>query len=79
MEFSNGVALTFDCGMWAEFRNELEILGSNGRIVLKNAFLGDQSYDIIKDGQTEKSKMKTLIHIHCRLIVLQIAFLTENL
>ncbi len=53
MEFSNGVALTFDCGMWAEFRNELEILGSDGRIVLKNAFLGDQSYDIIKGGQTE--------------------------
>jgi len=35
MEFSNGVALTFDCGMWAEFRNELEILGSKGRIVMK--------------------------------------------
>ena len=54
MEFSNGVALTFDCGMWAEFRNELEILGSKGRIVMKAAFLGDQSYEIIKDGQTEK-------------------------
>ncbi|MEK5038141.1 Gfo/Idh/MocA family protein [Sporosarcina sp. FSL K6-3457] len=54
MEFSNGVALTFDCGMWAEFRNELEILGSKGRIVLKEAFLGDQSYEIIKDGQTKK-------------------------
>lgn len=52
MEFSNGVALTFDCGMWAEFRNELEILGSKGRIVMKAAFLGDQSYEIIKDGQT---------------------------
>ena len=38
MEFSNGVALTFDCGMWAESRNKLEILGSNGRIVLKNAY-----------------------------------------
>ncbi|KAA0965595.1 Gfo/Idh/MocA family oxidoreductase [Sporosarcina sp. ANT_H38] len=54
MEFSNGVALTFDCGMWAEFRNELEILGSKGRIVMKTAFLGDQSYEIIKDGQTNK-------------------------
>lgn len=52
MEFSNGVALTFDCGMWAEFRNELEILGSKGRIVMKAAFLGDQSYEIIKDGKT---------------------------
>lgn len=54
MEFSNGVALTFDCGMWAEFRNELEILGSKGRIVMKEAFLGDQSYEIIKDGQINK-------------------------
>ncbi|MCZ2258505.1 Gfo/Idh/MocA family protein [Sporosarcina sp. G11-34] len=54
MEFSNGVALTFDCGMWAEFRNELEILGTKGRIVMKAAFLGDQSYEIIKDGNTEK-------------------------
>lgn len=54
MEFSNGVSLTFDCGMWAEFRNELEILGSQGRIVMKEAFLGDQSYEIIKNGYTEK-------------------------
>ncbi|MBO0600566.1 Gfo/Idh/MocA family oxidoreductase [Sporosarcina sp. E16_3] len=52
MEYSNGVALTFDCGMWAEFRNELEILGSKGRIVMKAAFIGDQSYEIVKDGQT---------------------------
>lgn len=54
MEFSNGVSLTFDCGMWAEFRNELEILGSKGRIVMKEAFLGDQSYEIIKDRHAEK-------------------------
>lgn len=54
MEFSNGVALTFDCGMWAEFRNELEILGSKGRIIMKAAFLGDQSYEIIKDGKINK-------------------------
>lgn len=54
MEFPNDVALTFDCGMWAEFRNELEILGSKGRIVMKAAFLGDQSYEIIKDGKTTK-------------------------
>lgn len=53
MEFSNGVGLTFDCAMWAESRNELEILGSEGRIVMKSAFLGDQSYEIIKNGQTE--------------------------
>ncbi|MBM7573029.1 Gfo/Idh/MocA family protein [Aquibacillus albus] len=56
MEFSNGVALTFDCAMWAEFRNKLEILGSDGRIVLHNAFLGDETYEIMKGGQTEVVK-----------------------
>ncbi|MBS4223174.1 Gfo/Idh/MocA family protein [Lederbergia citrea] len=60
MEFSNGVALTFDCAMWAEFRNTLEVLGSDGRIVLENAFLGDQSYDIIKGGQTETIKEENI-------------------
>ncbi len=53
MEFSNGVALTFDCSMWAAGRNELEILGSEGRIVLNNAFLGDQTYQIIKGDKIE--------------------------
>jgi xylose dehydrogenase (NAD/NADP) len=60
MEFSNGVALTFDCAMWAEFRNELEILGSDGRIVLKNAFLGDQSYEITKGGQTKTIQVENI-------------------
>lgn len=53
MEFSNGVALTFDCAIWAAGRNELEILGTDGRIVLNAAFLGDQSYKIIKHGKEE--------------------------
>src|SRR5699024_6766152 len=44
MEFSNGVALTFDCAMWAAGRNELEILGTEGRIILDAAFLGDPNY-----------------------------------
>lgn len=52
MEFSNGVALTFDCGMWADFRNHLEILGTNGRIFMENAFLGDQSYEVTVNGET---------------------------
>lgn len=53
MEFPNGVALTFDCAMWAAGRNELEILGTEGRIILDAAFLGDQSYKIIKHGREE--------------------------
>lgn len=54
MEFSNGVALTFDCAMWAAGRNEIEILGTKGRILLKAAFLGDQSYEIVKNGHVER-------------------------
>lgn len=43
LEFDKGVALTFDCGMWAEFRNELEILGTNGRIEVPSAFITHQN------------------------------------
>ncbi|MEK3887992.1 Gfo/Idh/MocA family protein [Bacillus sp. FSL K6-3431] len=60
MEFSNGVALTFDCAMWAAFRNELEILGTEGRIVMKAAFLGDQSYDIIKGDEVTTIQVENI-------------------
>lgn len=60
MEFSNGVALTFDCAMWAAFRNELEILGTDGRIVMKAAFLGDQSYDIIKGDEVTTVQVENI-------------------
>ncbi|MBP1995670.1 Gfo/Idh/MocA family protein [Paenibacillus eucommiae] len=39
VEFSGGVALTFDCGMWASFRNTLEILGTLGSIEVPSAFV----------------------------------------
>lgn len=39
VEFPGGVGLTFDCGMWAAFRNTLEILGTEGRIELSSAFI----------------------------------------
>ncbi|MEX2461947.1 MAG: Gfo/Idh/MocA family oxidoreductase [Paenibacillaceae bacterium] len=39
LEFSGGVALTFDCGMWAAFRNTLEILGTEGIIEVPSGFL----------------------------------------
>ncbi|WNR42951.1 Gfo/Idh/MocA family protein [Paenibacillus roseipurpureus] len=48
VEFPGGVALTFDCGMWAEFRHTLEILGTKGRIVLPQAFLaGDTAHNFL--------------------------------
>lgn len=38
LEFPGGVALTFDCGMWAARRNSLEVLGTEGRIEVPSAF-----------------------------------------
>ncbi|WP_274655203.1 Gfo/Idh/MocA family protein [Paenibacillus humicola] len=40
LEFGGGVALTFECAMWAAPRNALEILGTDGRIELLPAFGG---------------------------------------
>jgi predicted dehydrogenase len=45
VEFAGGVALTFDCGMWASFRNELEIVGTKGSITLKPSFLPNKHND----------------------------------
>ncbi|NBC67534.1 Gfo/Idh/MocA family oxidoreductase [Paenibacillus sacheonensis] len=54
LEFPNNVALTFDCGMWAAFRNTLEVLGTEGRIEVPSAFIGDAEYYVItKDGKRE--------------------------
>ena len=39
VEFSGSVSLTFDCGMWADFRNTIEVLGTLGRIEVPSAFI----------------------------------------
>lgn len=39
LEFEGGQALTFDCGMWAAFRNPLEVLGTEGRIEVPSAYV----------------------------------------
>jgi xylose dehydrogenase (NAD/NADP) len=38
LEFAGGIALTFDCGMWAATRNTLEILGTLGRVEVPSCF-----------------------------------------
>lgn len=58
LEFDNGVALTFDCGMWASYRNALEILGTDGRIEFPSAFVSEQNdvdnfYVITNEGRRE--------------------------
>ncbi|WP_055106197.1 Gfo/Idh/MocA family protein [Paenibacillus ihumii] len=56
MEFADGLALTFDCGMWAEPRQLLEIVGSEGRIDIPHAFtVGDDedaSYTVTIRGES---------------------------
>ncbi|MUT67547.1 Gfo/Idh/MocA family protein [Paenibacillus sp. NEAU-GSW1] len=54
LEFPGNIALTFDCGMWAAERNRLEVLGTEGRIELPNAFApgeNDQFIVYAKDGE----------------------------
>lgn len=58
LEFANGVALTFDCGMWAAGRNTLEVLGTEGRIEVPSAYvspLDTNSHFFVttKDGRRE--------------------------
>jgi len=58
LEFDKGVALSFDCGMWAAFRNTLEVLGTEGRIEVPSAFVvgndqGDNIFVYTKDGRRE--------------------------
>jgi D-xylose 1-dehydrogenase (NADP+, D-xylono-1,5-lactone-forming) len=39
IEFPNSIGLTFQCGMWAEGKNTLVIIGSEGRIEVPAAFV----------------------------------------
>lgn len=56
LEFADGLALTFDCGMWTEQRQLLEIVGSEGRIDIPHAFtVGDDedaSYTVTVRGES---------------------------
>lgn len=58
VEFPGGISLTFDCGMWADFRNRVEIVGSEGRIVLESTFLPTAETDdiIVFAGGSERKE-----------------------
>lgn len=61
LEFSDDVALVFDCGMWAAPRSPLEIIGTDGIIELPNAFLShteEGSYFYVRKGD-EVQEIKT--------------------
>ncbi|MFS1513435.1 Gfo/Idh/MocA family protein [Chengkuizengella sp. SCS-71B] len=56
IEFPNQVSLTFDCGMWAEFRNSLEVVGSDGKIEVPSAFItmdGKNHFIVTKKGDSK--------------------------
>jgi predicted dehydrogenase len=59
IEFDNSVGLTFDCGMWAAFRNTLEIVGSNGRIEVPSAFIGDPNFYVHTNEGKREEKQET--------------------
>ncbi|MCD1258309.1 Gfo/Idh/MocA family oxidoreductase [Paenibacillus athensensis] len=42
LEFDGSVGMTMDCGMWAAFRNTLEVLGTLGRIEVPSAYIADE-------------------------------------
>ncbi|RKP44274.1 gfo/Idh/MocA family oxidoreductase [Cohnella endophytica] len=59
LEFPGDIALTFDCGMWADFRNSLEIVGTDGRIEIPGAFLPnkeDPDFVIYSNGKCREDK-----------------------
>ncbi len=39
LEFEGAVSLSFDCGMWAAFRNPLEVVGTDGIIEVPSAYV----------------------------------------
>ncbi|EFM11724.1 oxidoreductase domain protein [Paenibacillus curdlanolyticus YK9] len=52
IEFANGVGMTFDCGMWAAYRQGVEVLGTEGRIELKGAFTDSEPFTVYtKEGE----------------------------
>lgn len=60
VEFPKSVSLTFDCGMWADFRNTLEILGTTGRIEVPNAFVGNPNFFVISKGERREVEIPQL-------------------
>src|SRR5690606_28706683 len=58
LEFPNQVGALIDCGMWAAFRNEIELIGTEGVIKIPHAFVPNNDLEtaiyIEKNGQTTK-------------------------
>ncbi|WII39743.1 hypothetical protein [Paenibacillus thiaminolyticus] len=67
LELPNGAGLTFDCAMWAASRNTLEILGSDGRIGLPSAFVGNPAFTVYgTNGRREETPPDLNTYARCR-------------
>lgn len=58
--FPGGEALTFNCGLWSGYRDHVEIIGSDGLIVLPAAFLPSldkQAEVIVVNGEGERLEL----------------------
>jgi xylose dehydrogenase (NAD/NADP) len=71
VEFAGGVGLTFQCGMWADFRNTMDIHGTKGRIHIPAAFLtpmpGSESFTVHAGKETRVEEP-----VHVNAYVLQV-------
>lgn len=69
VEFADGLTMTFDCGMWAEERRCLEIVGSEGRIEIPHAFSGKEQsgYYLFRGGELQEYR-ETAINAYVRQI-----------
>jgi len=59
IEFPDGISLTFDCGMLAEPRNRLEIIGDKGRIEIPDAFNCSPSSSEIRIIQNKQTRLES--------------------
>ncbi|MBW7474587.1 Gfo/Idh/MocA family oxidoreductase [Paenibacillus oenotherae] len=62
LEFPGKVALTFDCGMWAAFRNTLEVLGTKGRIEVPSAFVFEKASILIHTGEGVRKEPQEMLN-----------------
>ena len=64
IEFPDQLAVTFMCGMWANFQNTLQIVGTKGKIDVPNAFIVNAdlggSFSVTVDGETRIEPVEEL-------------------
>jgi xylose dehydrogenase (NAD/NADP) len=61
LEFDGAVSLSFDCGMWAAFRNPLEVVGTDGLIEVPSAYVtgapGSANFFVTAKGERREVKV----------------------